>query len=51
MDDKWRINKVGDDWMFIPKKERDEKREYENLTIRINERTQMIGRRENEIKT
>ena len=26
MDDKWRINKVGDDWMFIPKKERDEKR-------------------------
>ena len=42
MDDKWRINKVGDDWMFIPKKERDEKRDYENLTIKINQREKKI---------
>ena len=42
MEDKWRIKKVGDDWMFIPKKERDEKREYENLTIRIKRREKKI---------
>ena len=42
MDDKWRINKVGDDWEFLPKKERDEKREYENLTIRIRRREKKI---------
>ena len=42
MDDKWRINKVGDDWMFIPKKERDEKRDYEDLTIKINQREKKI---------
>ena len=27
MEDKWRINKIGDDFNFIPKKERDEKLE------------------------
>lgn len=38
----YRIKKVGDDWMFLPKKERDEKREYENLTIRIKRREKKI---------
>ncbi|MDB9793809.1 hypothetical protein OAB81_02985 [Flavobacteriaceae bacterium] len=42
MEDKWRIKKIGDDWMFIPKKERDEKRDYENLTIKINQREKKI---------
>ena len=42
MEDKWRIKKVGDDWMFIPKKERDEKRDYENLTIKINQKEKKI---------
>ena len=41
-EDDYRIKKVGDDWMFIPKKERDEKREYENLTIRIKRREKKI---------
>lgn len=38
----YRIKKVGDDWEFLPKKERDEKREYENLTIRIKRRERKI---------
>ena len=38
----YRIKKVGDDWGFLPKKERDEKREYENLTIRIKRREKKI---------
>jgi len=38
----YRIKKVGDDWEFLPKKERDEKREYENLTIRIKRREKKI---------
>ena len=29
MEDKWRVNKIGDDFYFIPKKERDEKLEYD----------------------
>ena len=41
-EDDYRIKKVGDDWPFIPKKERDEKREYENLTIRIKQREKKI---------
>ena len=31
----FRIKKVGDNWKFPPKKERDEMRDYENLTIKI----------------
>ena len=31
----FRIKKVGDNWKFPEKKERDEKRDYENLTIKI----------------
>jgi hypothetical protein len=38
----YRIEKVGDEWEFLPQKERDEKREYENLTIRIIRREKKI---------
>ena len=40
----YRVKKVGDDWEFLPKKERDEKREYENITIKINRREKKIER-------
>ena len=46
----FRIKKVGDDWMFIPKKERDEKREYENLTIKIKKREDKIQRDTDKLK-
>jgi hypothetical protein len=42
MEDKWRIKKIGDDWMFIPEDIRKKKREYENLTIRIKRREKKI---------
>ena len=42
MEDKWRINKIGDDFYFIPKKERDEKLEYERLLNKINNREKKI---------
>lgn len=38
----YRIKKVGDDWEFLPKKERDEKREYERLLNKINKREKKI---------
>jgi hypothetical protein len=38
----YRIKKVGDEWEFLPEKERNEKREYENLTIRIIRREKKI---------
>jgi hypothetical protein len=38
----YRIKKVGEGWEFLPQKERDEKREYENLTIRIIRREKKI---------
>ena len=38
----YRIKKVGDDWEFLPKKERDEKREYERLLNKINQREKKI---------
>jgi hypothetical protein len=38
----YRIEKVGEQWEFLPEKERNEKREYENLTIRINRREKKI---------
>ena len=41
-EDDYRIKKVGDDWMFIPKKERDEKREYERLLNHIRKREKKI---------
>lgn len=40
--DKWRINKIGDDFNFIPKKERDEKLEYERLLNKISKREKKI---------
>jgi len=40
----YRIEKVGDEWEFLPQKERDEKRDYENLTIRINRKEKKIER-------
>ena len=42
MEDKWRINKIGDDFNFIPKKERDEKLEYERLLSNIGKREKKI---------
>jgi hypothetical protein len=42
MEDKWRINKIGDDFNFIPKKERDEKLEYERLLSNISKRGKKI---------
>jgi len=42
MEDKWRINKIGDDFNFIPKKERDEKLEYERLLNKISKREKKI---------
>ena len=42
MEDKWRINKIGDDFYFIPKKERDEKLEYERLLNDISKREKKI---------
>ena len=42
MEDKWRINKIGDDFNFIPKKERDEKLEYERLLNDISKREKKI---------
>ena len=42
MDDKWRINKIGDDFYFIPQKERDEKLEYERLLNKISKREKKI---------
>ena len=42
MEDKWRINKIGDDFNFIPKKERDEKLEYERLLSNISKREKKI---------
>jgi len=42
MEDKWRINKIGDDFNFIPKKERDEKLEYERLLNKISNREKKI---------
>lgn len=38
----YRIKKVGDDWEFLPKKERDEKREYERLVGLIEDREKKI---------
>ena len=38
----YRIKKVGDDWMFLPKKERDEKKEYERLVRKIEDREKKI---------
>jgi hypothetical protein len=42
MEDKWRIKKIGDNWMFIPKKERDEKSDYERLLNNISKREKKI---------
>ncbi len=42
MEDKWRINKIGDDFYFIPKKEREEKLEYERLLSNISKREKKI---------
>ena len=42
MVDKWRIKKIGDDFNFIPKKERDEKLEYESLVRKIEDREKKI---------
>lgn len=42
MVDKWRIKKIGDDFNFIPKKERDEKLEYESLVRKIEDRGKKI---------
>ena len=42
MEDKWRINKIGDDFYFIPKKERDEKLQYERLLSNISKREKKI---------
>jgi hypothetical protein len=42
MEDKWRINKIGDDFYFIPKKEREEKLEYESLLSNISKREKKI---------
>jgi hypothetical protein len=42
MEDKWRINKIGDDFYFIPKKEKDEKLEYERLLSNISKREKKI---------
>ena len=42
MEDKWRIKKIGDDFNFIPKKERDEKLEYESLVRKIEDREKKI---------
>lgn len=42
MEDKWRIKKIGDDFNFIPKKERDEKLEYERLLNDISKREMKI---------
>ena len=42
MEDKWRINKIGDDFNFIPKKEREEKLEYERLLSNISKRGKKI---------
>ena len=42
MEDKWRIKKIGDDFNFIPKKERDEKLEYERLLNKISKREKKI---------
>jgi hypothetical protein len=38
----YRIEKVGEGWKFLPEKEREEKREYENLTMRIIRREKKI---------
>lgn len=38
----YRIKKVGEGWKFLPKKEKDEKREFENLTLRIIQREKKI---------
>ena len=50
MEDKWRINKIGDDFYFIPKKERDEKLEYERLLSNISKREKKIESDLNKIK-
>lgn len=44
MDDNYRIKKVGDGWEFLPREERDRKRKYENLTIKIRRREKKIER-------
>ena len=50
MEDKWRINKIGDDFYFIPKKEREEKLEYERLLSNISKREKKIESDLNKIK-
>jgi hypothetical protein len=47
----YRIKKVGDEWEFLPKKERDEKREYERLLNNINKREKKIISDQEKIKT
>jgi len=42
MVDKWRIKKIGDDFNFIPKKERDEKLKYESLVRKIEDKEKKI---------
>lgn len=44
----YRINKVGDDWYFLPDKEKTEKSEYERLFHRIKRREKRIQRIEKE---
>ena len=42
MVDKWRIKKIGDDFNFIPKKERDEKLKYESLVRKVEDKEKKI---------
>jgi len=39
----YRIKKVGDEWMFIPQKERDEKKDYERLITNIERKEKKIN--------
>lgn len=50
MDEKYRLKRVGDDWEFLPKEERDRKREYENLTVKIRRREKKIERMKVKLK-
>ena len=46
----FRVNKVGDNWDFLPQKEKDKKKEYERLVRKIEDRENKIERAKQKIK-
>ena len=51
MEDKWRLNKIGEGWEFIPEDIRKKKKEYEKLYNHIKVREKKIESDLNKIKT